>query len=433
MSLVRMLKTSAIFLANVEILLVGSLVVLSIVSEIFLPFAVGIGLAFWIIRWGAYGRPSLSTPVSLPLLLLVLLIPLNVYVTPLPAKSLPEVLRLLTGILLFFSLLNWAQSAKRINWLLLGFLALGLALSAAAILIVKYSFKFQFLEKILPNLQSLAFASSVHPNVMAGNLILLLSGTCVFLAYGWTQFRPARRFGLGLAILFIFGIVILTQSRGALIGLAASLCLLILLRFKRGWIPILIVLLLSFVVIYQIGPQRVWNSIVSETGGAVSIDTREEVWMRAKMIIQDFPLTGVGMGIYGDVTDSLYPFAHVAIFVSHAHNLFLQIAVDLGVPGLLFWLAAWLAILTMAWQLYSSRDSFFSPIGAAVLCSMAAMGVHAMLDAVTWDTRPSIIVWGIWGLTAAAWNLHHRSESRIITGQNTSGVRLDITASPTNL
>jgi len=433
MSFVRMLKTSAIFLADNEILLVGVVVVLSIASENFLPFAVGIGLAFWIIRWGAYGRPSLSTPVSLPLLLLILLIPLNVYISPLPAKTLPEVLRLLTGILLFFSLLNWAQSAKRINWLLVGFLVLGLALSVAAILIVKYSYKFQFLENILPNLQSLAFVSSVHPNVMAGNLILLLSGTCVFLAFGWAKFHLARRFGLGLAIVFISGIVVLTQSRGALIGLAASLCLLILLRFKRGWIPILIVLLLSFVLIYQIGPQRVWNSIVSETGGAVSIDTREEVWMRAKMIIQDFPLTGVGMGIYSDVTDSLYPFAHVAIYVSHAHNIFLQIAVDLGVPGLLVWLAIWFAILTMAWQLYSSRDSFFSPIGAAVLCSMAAMGVHGMLDAVTWDTRPAIIVWGIWGLTAAAWNLHNRSESRTAFGQNAPSIRLDITAPETNL
>lgn len=134
--------------------------------------------------------------------------------------------------------------------------------------------------------------------------------------------------------------------------------------------------------------------------------------MRAKMMIQDFPLTGVGMGIYSDVADTLYPFAHVAIFVSHAHNLFLQVAVDMGIPGLLSWLAAWFTIILMAWQLYRSQDSIFRTVGAAVLCSMTAMGVHAMLDAVTWDTRPAIIVWAIWGLAAAAWNVQRAASKK---------------------
>jgi hypothetical protein len=77
-------------------------------------------------------------------------------------------------------------------------------------------------------------------------------------------------------------------------------------------------------------------------------------------------------------------------------------------PGLIFWLATWFSLIFMAWQLYRNPDPMARFLGAAVLCIMAAMGVHGLLDAVTWDTRPAIIVWGIWGLTAAEWNIQKR-------------------------
>jgi hypothetical protein len=96
----------------------------------------------------------------------------------------------------------------------------------------------------------------------------------------------------------------------------------------------------------------------------------------------------------------------------------MQIAIDLGIPGLIFWVASWFTIIFMAVSLYRSPDPNSRVIGAAVLCSMLALGTHGLLDAVTWDTRPDIIVWAIWGLTAAAWNISRPTltANRVVEG-----------------
>jgi len=404
------IKQTAILLADFEIWPFSFLILISLLSEKFLPYTIIYGVIFWFIRWVAFGRPTFAMPTTLPLLLLALTIPVSIYATPLLDKSMPEALRLLTGILYFFGIVNWAKTPRRVNWLLYGSIILGFSLAAASLIIVNYLEKFSILEGVLAKLKSLSFASTVHPNVMAGTLILFMIGICAFLIFRWMAIRNLYRLGLILLTLFMSGILILTQSRGAMIGLATGLCLLIVLRFRRGWIPIAIVVVASVVIVSQIGPQRIWNSIASETGGAGSLASREETWMRAKLMLQDYPLTGIGMGTYTEVADTLYPFAHVAIFVSHAHNLYLQIGLDLGLPGLVFWLATWFVLIVMAWQLYRNPEPFPRFLGAAVLGSMAAMGVHGLLDAVTWDTRPAIIIWGIWGLTAAEWNIFKKTK-----------------------
>ncbi len=57
-------------------------------------------------------------------------------------------------------------------------------------------------------------------------------------------------------------------------------------------------------------------------------------------MLQDFPFTGIGMGTFTQVADRLYPFfLYAPGTVEHAHNLFLQVGVDLGLPGLIAWLA----------------------------------------------------------------------------------------------
>jgi putative inorganic carbon (HCO3(-)) transporter len=128
-------------------------------------------------------------------------------------------------------------------------------------------------------------------------------------------------------------------------------------------------------------------------------------------MIQDFPLTGIGMGSFGKLADRLFPFfSYQAGKIPHAHNIFLQLAVDLGIPGLVAWLAAWLLVGVTAWQLYqagrAAQDSWRAGLGAALLSSQAALVVHGLLDSVTWGmVQPAPLVWLLWGLAFAGWNV----------------------------
>jgi len=152
--------------------------------------------------------------------------------------------------------------------------------------------------------------------------------------------------------------------------------------------------------------QEILNNLMA--GAALDgFDGREEIWGRAVYMIRDFPLTGVGAGLYSDTADQLYPFLPFGREgASHAHNLFLQVAVDFGIPGLVAWLAVfWLAFVA-GWRLYRGGglrgSAWQTALGAGLLAVQAALAVHGLLDAVTWGmVRSAPLVWGLWGMAAA--------------------------------
>ena len=67
-------------------------------------------------------------------------------------------------------------------------------------------------------------------------------------------------------------------------------------------------------------------------------------------MVLDFPFTGIGMGSFTEVAESLYPFFSSPGRVFHAHNLFLQAIVDLGIPGLIAWFAIIMIVILVSWQ-----------------------------------------------------------------------------------
>ena len=60
------------------------------------------------------------------------------------------------------------------------------------------------------------------------------------------------------------------------------------------------------------------------------------------VLIQDFSLTGAGLGMFEQVVRLLYPTFFVGIQTGfmHAHNIYLQAAVELGLGGLVAHLAS---------------------------------------------------------------------------------------------
>jgi len=155
---------------------------------------------------------------------------------------------------------------------------------------------------------------------------------------------------------------------------------------------------------WRIGLPRLVEAL-SATQTLGGLDGRLEVWSRAIYMLQDFPFTGIGMGTFKQVANAMYPFflAGPNADVPHAHNLFLQVGVDLGLPGLVAYLAL---LLVTAWSLIMvlRRPASFRWLAAGLLCSLVALCVHGLLDAATWGTRPAILSWAIFGLAAAMAN-----------------------------
>ncbi|HEX6303159.1 MAG TPA: O-antigen ligase family protein, partial [Anaerolineales bacterium] len=121
---------------------------------------------------------------------------------------------------------------------------------------------------------------------------------------------------------------------------------------------------------------------------------------------------GIGMGSFMRVADTIYPFFLMGPGkIVHAHNLFLQVAVDLGIPGFIAWVSILLLVVVAAWQVYgqgrTENNHWISGIGAGLLGSQLALCIHGITDAVTWGlVRPAPLVWGLWGLSMAAWYVY---------------------------
>ena len=383
--------------------LAGALALVAVAYEPFLPYAVAGMLLLCLLAWLS-GQPLAPDWLHLPLLVLLVLVAISIWITPLPQVTAFQASRLLLGVLLCLNLAGGLNSRPRLGLALAGLPVLTVALAAGGLLFVTWADKFRFLPEFSNRLPSLPVSldTAVNPNVEGAYLAILLAGLLAWLAFRWHALRwPARLAWLPL-VAFIGIVLFLTQSRVALLALAAGLALGVLLRWRRGWVGVALTLAFALGLIFYIGPQWVWYSLGSETGGLASFSMREDIWLRARLIIQNFPLTGVGMGTFGEVLDVLYPMAAHPVQIQHAHNLFLQIAVSLGLPGLLAWLGCWGAVWLSAWRLYRSHVPYWRALGAAALCSQAALGVGGMLDCVVWDTRPAVIIWGLWGLILAA-------------------------------
>ncbi len=388
----------------------------SFISARFLPWALGVLLLFWPLRWLAYRRFTQRTPADWPIVGLALLVPVTLWATALPEVTQPQVLRLLVGMGWYYALANaplsFSLAANRLRglrWLAAALAALCLGLSAFALISVDWSSnnKLPFIPARLYTLFPQWVTDTANANVMGGSVLILLAAVSGLLLFAGRPLRWFEGLWYALAALAGVGVLVLTQSRGAVLALGLSGVLLVVLRWRWGWLAALVSAVGLVVAFNIVGATPLINLLVSSAtlGG---VDGRVEVWSRAIYMVQDFPFTGVGMGSYGRVADLLYPFfLYAPGKVQHAHNLLLQIAVDLGIPGLVCWLAAWMLVLATAAQVYRRGrqlgQRWLAGWGAGLLAAQVALLAHGMVDAVTWGmVRPAPFVWALWGLTAAA-------------------------------
>jgi putative inorganic carbon (HCO3(-)) transporter len=405
LSMISAIRPLLTRLAAIELPILALLVVGSIISERLLPAALIVAAGFWPVRWLANGRPTVRTPGDWPVGLLVAMVPVTLWATAQPETTRTEVFRLLTGIALFYAVVNWAGSTVRLLLVTAGLAATGLGLAALA----PFLGGLPTISGLIPAGLEYIFqriSSTVNPNVIAGALSVLAPiAIALFLFPLPRRWLGVRALGL-VAALAMIGVIVLTASRGAWMGVVAAVLLLIASRWRWGWLATPLVAVAAGLAAWQISFGRVADAMLASQalGGA---DQRVEIWSRAIYMLQDFPFTGIGMGAFRQVANLLYPFflAGPDAEIPHAHNIFLQVGVDLGLPGLVAWLTLLILVCVCAWLVYRrgrrQGDAALTALGAGLLASQAALVVHGLTDAATWGTRPAVVVWVVWGLTMA--------------------------------
>jgi len=322
---------------------------------------------WWLLRWAVRGEPWPRTPFNVALLVLLLTIPLSIRASIVPELTLPKAAGFLLGLAVFRVIAFSVQNQSHLRLVLVIFILLGFAILVVGTLGAEWRTKVSALEPIIPYIPRLIGplpelrAEAVHPNQLAGVLSLYLPLLVSLLFRPWRSHRRAKilseRIGLSLFCLLWTGILVLTQSRSGWMGGLVGLIILPALWGSTmprssarwiGWGVFIIIVVAGIGAIFAAGPERlqaVWEepSVQTAIGPLNTLAFRQEVWRWALIAIGDFPLTGCGLGTFRDVARVLYPMDPSRVppgyDIAHAHNIFLQTALDLGIPGLVAYLA----------------------------------------------------------------------------------------------
>jgi putative inorganic carbon (HCO3(-)) transporter len=182
---------------------------------------------------------------------------------------------------------------------------------------------------------------------------------------------------------------------------------------RRLLLLVLIVAFIGLGAALVVGPVQLGQLLLAGPGEAVEgLEGRMELWSRALYMIQDFPFTGVGLGMFDPVLDMLYPLFTLGSTSSlfHPHNIFLAQAVMAGIPGLVAFVSMLLLLLVTAIQsVRFSRSGAFWYLALGLLGAVVAYLGHGVFDSIDSFIKASTIVWAIFGLQIALW-LYLRTE-----------------------
>lgn len=317
-------------------------------------------MLLWRAKWDL--RPDsikrfLGTSSNLPVLLFTGLMVLSCAFSAHKAYSIQEVLRTGSGVLLYFVVAYQFRQSKHLS--LLANTLLGLSAAVALGGMAHYQlFSDERASALFGNAQPLA------------SLVMILLPVVAALAF--TDKSPSRRMVAMAVGATMIGCLMLTQGRSAFIGAAAGLALLGWLatrpvagrKEENGatapltarkhvlvWPALLVVVVLGF-----LGAVRVQNDSLGQralAGAALQADSSwqqrvQSYWTGAGEMIRERPLDGWGTGLYpiyqhqftgqGAVITPEGPSVRVSL-AEQAHNLYLQTAVELGLPGMLLFVA----------------------------------------------------------------------------------------------
>jgi O-antigen ligase len=345
---------------------------------------------------------------------------ISMMVTPDLEFSFGKIVGTLYGISLFYAAVDWSRQRTDAIPLAAVTVVLGCGAAALGLLGTEWVIKSPLFSGVLtllpPVIRGVPGAESgFNPNQVAGALIMLVPVQTATLwamasdgALGrWRRIAYACALAAGLAL--TLGVVLLAQSRAALVALLLGLLLMsyVLLRRLR---PALLLLLLAVTIILLVaGPQNIDQWFVQQgwmiETGSDSLVQRMELWQAGLDVLADHPLAGTGMNLFRRIARQRYPLFQFSLDrdIGHSHQTYLQVALDLGIPGLVFYLAALGGTLAVGHHSFHHNDQ----PGARLVALGGSVGllVHAiwgMTDAVALGAKQGFLWWLMLALVIAS-------------------------------
>jgi O-antigen ligase len=237
-----------------------------------------------------------------------------------------------------------------------------------------------------------------HPDYFAAYLVVVLTVCIVALLEAR---RVVHRAMLGVLLALCGFCLLETYTRGAWIAFALSLVVLGALRYRSLFVAgalALVVAVVSFPGTVHKVEQRFGDlSAQSAAASDNSWRWRTGQWQRMLHFGSDKPLTGQGFGSYsrltvqqfgvedphyGTIFDPQHPLTSQRGFA--AHNDYVRMFVEMGVPGVCLWVAVLIGLLATSLRARRARGvAPWACAGAAIAIALVVMSAGSNIEAST--------------------------------------------------
>jgi len=243
--------------------------------------------------------------------------------------------------------------------------------------------------------------------MLAAFLILILPYLFFLTVYRFKnkKIQIAACFVLGLSFMEL----ILTRSRGAILAMCLGvICLLFIKKYFKFLFLFLIVLGLAATLI----PRRHLLHVNLE-GKEQSIGERLQLWTRALDVIKAKPLTGTGINTYNSAHEKYDTHQSGRVKHYYAHNGYLQLAAETGIPSLilflLFLLGTFVHILKIYWKSHHKDRHILLGLAVGIINFLLLVAVDTVLH----SPQPAMTFWFMFGVIIAYADLYAVNQVKI--------------------
>jgi putative inorganic carbon (hco3(-)) transporter len=244
-----------------------------------------------------------------------------------------------------------------------------------------------------------------HPNLLGGFLALAIPSMVALAASERVWWR---RLSGSLLVMAAMAGLVFTYSRGAWLGTGVGLLILLPVLGRGFWLILGAVLLGPVLVgmVTSTGAVLARLDSITAAGSDPALMERLEIWGMAFRLVAEHPLLGVGLGnfqaAYGRLMVPDLPLLTYPLELpEHAHNLFLNLAVEVGLVGVsaFAWLLA-VAFLRVR-QIRRFADWRVGVWSMGLAAGLVAISVQALVDVVVYQGFVAILFFTYLGVIDA--------------------------------
>lgn len=228
-----------------------------------------------------------------------------------------------------------------------------------------------------------AQGSFTHPAQLAFFLVMALPPALVLIV----QSRAWLRIAASASAITIITVLVLTLTRGAIVGAAASLAIMLVWAPFRKIAATVLIALLLFAVFNadaisrseQLNLVGARLATITNKDEATVNNNRLRIWSTVPAMSADHPVFGIGVGNFKDWSLA-YGLQEGGLPFEHAHNVGLTVLVEQGVPGFLLLLLTLFLLFRLAAAALHRRTHALFPFALAAMAGLSGVFVNSLTD-----------------------------------------------------